>query len=38
MEALSKDHMLEEETYLRRKDRRCWQGEVCTELETALGQ
>ena len=38
MEALSEDHILEGGTYLRRKDRRCWQGVVCTEPETALGQ
>lgn len=38
MEALSEDHILEGGTYLRRKDRRCWQGVVCTEIETALGQ
>ena len=38
MEALSEDYMPEEGTYLRRKDRRYWQGVVCTELGTALGQ
>lgn len=38
MKALSEDYMPEGETYLRRKDRRCWQGVVCTELGTALGQ
>ena len=38
MEALSNDYKLQGETYLRRKDRRCWQGVVCIELETVLGQ
>ena len=38
MEALSEDYMSEVETYLRRKDRRYWQGVVCTELGTALQQ
>ena len=38
MEALSEDYILEGATYLLRRDRRCWQGVVCTGLETALGQ